>query len=332
LVRFLNKNVVDVMSIIESMLLNVTAYTRSDLSLSLLLMPLLMEENTTFFDGMRLTTMIIVSECLTFPGPSSNRSTMPFPHKAYLVNIFHCCCGYFIVERGAMTGRYGAAKRKYVFPGLHSKRKENIAKDLTAVICANLPKTLPKSHADQYSSRSARKGGAARLASHPEISEPALLERGGWSSQSKNKDTYVDTNVALSLPGAMAITDHQNVHGDVYPALLAWMGPPATLAFIKELVMSDIVSGKHVTVCNFMPTLHSPLNAFIINTEFCEDGQMRPFFEHCIASVIMYHPYVKAELSYENLLVKATSEAAKRAKISDPSLPGVTDTESVLIE
>ena len=59
---------------------------------------------------------------------------------------------------------------------------------------------------------------------------------------------------------------------------------------------------------------------------------MRLFFEHCIASVIMYHPYVKAELSYENLLVKATSEAAKRAKISDPSLPGVTDTESVLIE
>jgi hypothetical protein len=104
--------------------------------------------------------------------------------------------------------------RKFVFPQLHGKEKEQVAKDITNVIRYEIPDKEVKM---RYSSRSERRGSASELAAHRDISYSELIARGGWGSTQKNADVYREEAPVLSKPGAMCVSGYHSCHEEVYP-------------------------------------------------------------------------------------------------------------------
>jgi hypothetical protein len=81
-----------------------------------------------------------------------------FPSRtAYVVDYLHAFGCYFIVEGGSRHGSYPGPTRPFVFPNLHSKNREGVARALTEVTRKGTKMVvpeIPKVHLALYSSRS----------------------------------------------------------------------------------------------------------------------------------------------------------------------------------
>lgn len=228
---------------------------------------------------------------------------------AFLVDIFHSFGTWFLLANGLFNGRYHPAKQKYVFPTLHNKRKEAVARDMTATIRKNLPDAIPKELVNCFSSRSLRKGASTILAAHPNVFPDERIARGGWTNSSnKNADTYVDSTFVLSMPGGMALAGFRHCHREVFPPRTAWLGLEAGVieALIEEMYLIDV-------------------------PEFLGGGKLRPLLDVCTASLIMYHSDFIRVFGAAHPLPAKMIQSAVRAKIRDPSCPDGTSASQILL-
>jgi len=228
-----------------------------------------------------------------------------FSSTAYLVDIYHRFGCYFVMEKGASHKFEDPAKRPFVFPGLHSVKRENVARSLTAVMRKGLSLQYPlmqESHVKLHSSRGLRVASNTELALHPEVTPDQRISIGGWSHH-KNGDGYVHESPALIFPGALALAGRKNVTVSTqnvpHPPTFLWLGEsamPSVKKFLIELCEVDV------------PQLE-------------EGGQMRPFFLASMASLVMYYPCMKQDFGPTDRVCARLEAVAIQANISDPSLP-----------
>lgn len=216
-----------------------------------------------------------------------------FASHAYLLDVFWAFGAYFIVETGALNSSYHPAKQAYVFPELHGALAKNVPSRLNTFIrkFSHLPEQLQS----QYSTRSMRKSSMTEMVAHSALSPQQRLSRSGHSFH-KNADGYATDSVVTSLPGALALTGRKNLEvKKQHPADLEWLD-----------------AASETSVVAFV-------NCVPVDVPELEDGgQMRQFFLHCIAAVIMYHPFVKEKHGENNLLVKRVEEIAAAVHVYDP--------------
>jgi hypothetical protein len=68
-----------------------------------------------------------------------------FSETAYVTDMFHAMGCYFIMERGAANKLRDPCICSFVFPDLHSKRSDYVAKALSAALKKVLRRIIPSS-------------------------------------------------------------------------------------------------------------------------------------------------------------------------------------------
>ena len=148
-----------------------------------------------------------------------------------------------------------------------------------------------------YTSRSLRKGAMGGLRMHGDISLEEQYAHSGHNhpSMNPNAETYVESNPAISAPGAMAMAGYTNCHMRPTPYCFDALG---TVVFdkVQKLVRELFV--------NDMPRLQ-------------EGGNLRPVLMICAARLIgAYNDLIK-DLGIDHKVVKLIMEAARRAGVDD---------------
>ena len=195
---------------------------------------------------------------------------IPSP-TAYITDYLHAFGCYFIVEGGSRNGQYPGPTRPFVFPNLHNKNCDAVARALTEVTWKGVKMAVPeiqKDHLSLYSSRSYRYGTSTELAIADGVTPDQRIFMSGHTHH-KNADGYVNDSPALVVPAALAISGRKNVSlgNTVHPASFAWLGESVNSSLSRFLD----------NIC--------PLDI----PELMGNGKMRPFWLSAIAHIVMYH-------------------------------------------
>ena len=199
----------------------------------------------------------------------------------YACDWYHSLGCYYAVERGLYrANKKSTGVSDFVFPKLHKLRDKSISKTLTTVIRDNLPTTTPPKLKKSFSSKSVRKGGIGELSMHRDVSFFESCVRSGHSIGS-NQDHYVDRcNLAIALPGGLAINEWPDAHGKVQPPRLSCL-PSTEVRHALEMVAQLFV----ITHCDFLP-----------------DGVLRPVLVCAFATLLMYYAQTVKECGMDHCL------------------------------
>jgi len=124
----------------------------------------------------------------------------------------YCLCPYFAWCAFFMWGGLDKSGidpeiKDFVFPNLHSMKRESVAGRLTKVIRNSIDVTRPskeeaKKRKNCYSSRSMRRGSMTKNRANPDLSLLEEYERSG----------IVGSTPAVTTPGGLALAGFKNCH------------------------------------------------------------------------------------------------------------------------
>ena len=184
--------------------------------------------------------------------------------------------------------------RNFVFPHLHNMKRENVAVRMTTIIRSAIDVETRKK---AYTSRSTRKGQMGELRMHRDISLEEQYAHSGHThpSMNSNAEGYIESNPALSAPGAMASAGYMNCHMRPSPCCFDALGAgvyDSVMRLVDELFTNDMPRLQH-------------------------GGKLRPVIMICAARLICSYNDLVKDLGTDNAVVKMIMEAAYRAKIED---------------
>ena len=125
-----------------------------------------------------------------------------------------------------------------------------------------------------------------------------------------NQDPYVDrNNIAVAMPGGLALNEWKNVHGVVFPPRLTCL----TEVEIKHaLKMVDLL--------------------FVItHVDFLAEGALRPVLVCAFGTLVMYYPQIAKEFGMEHVLPLLICNAAIAEDIHLVKVKG-TSAHCVLVD
>lgn len=231
----------------------------------------------------------------------SRQCMLFFPDKnIYSLDVLFSFGLFFITGHAERPSTMKDAWKPFVFYYLHDGGRNNIARRLTVGIQAHIADENRKKH---FTSRSTRKGSATDLQMHPDISLDERVARGGWTQQTSNRnaDGYVESTPCMNAPGGKALAGYRNCHGTVVAPDLAWLG--------AGVLSSGVVE-------NFFNHL------FIIDVpELKKGGKLYKLALSACASIVRYYNQLCRDMGHLNAIVTSIRQAAKDAKIDDPTVP-----------
>jgi hypothetical protein len=239
-----------------------------------------------------------------------------FSETAYVTDMFHAMGCYFIMERGAANKMRDPCIRSFVFPDLHSKRSDYVAKALSAAlkkgVMTHYPQ-LPTDHVKQHTSRGLRVATNSELALHPQVTPDQRIFMGGWSHH-KNGDGYLKSSPAMVMSPALALAGRNNVsvtkENLPHPPALSWLGSsanPSIGMFLSQICKVDVPQ----------------LEPF---------GNLRRLFDACIATLNMYHSCMKKDFGCSDRVCSRLEDVAEAVQIKDAAFPEGTSPKETLLE
>ena len=191
------------------------------------------------------------------------------------------------------------AEKHFVYPHLQSMRRNSVADRMTKAIRANIDDERRKK---AYTSRSMRKGqmAEARMNRDLDICEEYAHSGHHHPSMNSNAEGYIESNPAITAPGAMAAAGYTNCH--MRPSPLGFHGlndnevaSASVNRLVSELFKNDI------------PRLQ-------------EGGNLRNIILMSAARLVASFNDLLRDVGGSNKVVVEISEAARRAKIDDSSV------------
>ena len=163
--------------------------------------------------------------------------------------FLYCLCpffafGVYFLFGGPRRDGCSDATRDFIFPHLHSIRKDSVAAGLTASMRAH----IPKDERHRFTSRSTRKGCMTENRIHPDLSLQEEYARSGHthaSGSNKNAEGYIESTPAMNAPGGMAIAGYVNCHTPPQPYNFSCLGEDDVVVgsvkrLIDELFVNDV--------------------------------------------------------------------------------------------
>lgn len=239
-----------------------------------------------------------------------------FSDTAYVTDVFHAMGCYFIMERGASNKSYDPRIRSFVFPDLHSKRSDYAAKALSLAMKKGAQTQYPqlhKEHIKLHTSRGLRVATNSELALHPQVTPDQRIYIGGWSHH-KNGDGYLVSSPAMVMAAALALAGRNNVsvtkENLPHTPTLAWLGSSASQSIEKFLDQ----------ICEVDVPQLEPY------------GNLRRLFDACIATLIMYHPFMKEQFGCNDRVCSKLEDVAEAVGLKDAAFSEGTSPKEVLLE
>ncbi len=184
--------------------------------------------------------------------------------------------------------------RNFVFPHLHKMKRDSVSSRMTNIIRSAIDVETRKK---AYTSRSTRKGQMGELRMNRDISLEEQYAHSGHThpSMNPNAEGYIESNPAISAPGAMASAGYINCHMRPHPCCFDALG-----AGVYDSVTRLVVE----LFTNDMPRLQP-------------GGNLRPVIMICAARLVCSYNDLVKDLGTDNAVVRLIMEAARRAKIED---------------
>ena len=223
----------------------------------------------------------------------------------------YCLCPYFawgcyFMYNGLDKAGIDPEIKDFVFPNLHSMKREGVSRRLTTSIRDNidvsgLSKDEAKKRKDCYSSRSMRVGAMTQNRANPDLSLEEEYERSGHKMDdlgtNPHAEGYVGSTPAVNAPGGLALAGHKNCH--VIPYAFSWSAVSHAMVSANNLI-------DHMFV-NDVPQLKSGGNL-----------EMLPIT--AAARLVASYNQLLMDLGKENPIVVKLELAAKKANIKDPKV------------
>lgn len=221
--------------------------------------------------------------------------------------LLYCLCPFFAF---ALYFLFGGLRRNgdcdpviadYVFPYLHSIRKDSAARRITTAIQSNIE---DKTRAKAFTSRSTRKGAMTEMRMHPDLSTQEEYDRSGHTApgMNSNAEGYIESTPAMNAPGGLCMSGYLDCHSRVYPYNLECLG------------MAVAEDG-------------GPLSRFLDKLFFVDvpqlqiGGKLRPLLLTAAARLIGSYNQLVLDLGVDNNIVKRIMKAAHEAEIDDDAVP-----------
>ena len=228
----------------------------------------------------------------------------------YVLDTFFSFGLFFMFGGLRRNSTMNDACKPYVFPYLHSYRKDYVATRLSKAIRNNLPPDATKDQERANSSKAIRRGGATTLAVHPDISPDERYCRLGHSG-GKSGEIYVEAAPVANAVGGKAQAGYKDCHKDVFPPDFAVLGQGANV--------------ENGPVQQFVTQLFGHDDDINVE-EFKERGKLRPMLYACAASIVRYYGQITSDFEGKNhLVICAINEAAMKAGLDDPLVALVPD-------
>jgi hypothetical protein len=215
----------------------------------------------------------------------------------------YCLCPYFALGVFFLFGGLRRETTKetakdFVFPHLHSLLNDSIAARITSNIRATIQN---REHRKYVSSRSIRKGAMGENRVNQNLTIKQEYARSGHTGpeMNNNAEGYIDSIPAMNAPGGKSLAGHKDHNLHVVPHSFECLGTHVVEA-VEKLIDNLFV--------NDIPQLK-------------KGGTLRLLVVTTAARLIGAYKALVRDVGADNSIVSRIKNAARDAKIDDPSVP-----------